>query len=404
MMSCRAIVVAAAALLSCCAQARAFAFTGALSSSSSRASFGAASPSALRMAVPPVLGGVKAGNRKICVITGTSSGLGRKTAKALTKRGDFFVVCGVRDREKMEQVAREENFPAGSYAVLPVDLASLDSTRQFAKNVKAFCIGRPLDALICNAAVYQPALPTPKWTPDGFEQQFQINHLSHFLLCSLLMDSMKGAKDPRMIIVGSITGNRNTVGGALVYPQADLGNLSGMKEGMKNPISMADGKPFNGAKAYKDSKMMNMMTVNELHRRYHESTGITFSSMYPGCIAETALFREKRQWFRKLFPLFMRYVTGGYVGEDEAGERLAECVWSPSTKKSGVYWSWNGNAKQVGYLKDGVVVGAGGSGGEIFENEQSDLVLNEKNAKQVWELSNKLTGAAWPANKRAVAA
>lgn len=41
-----------------------------------------------------------------------------------------------------------------------------------------------------------------------------------------------------------------------------------------------------------------MMTVSELHRRYHEDTGIVFSSMYPGCIAETALFREKRPWFR----------------------------------------------------------------------------------------------------------
>ena len=35
--------------------------------------------------------------------------------------------------------------------------------------------------------------------------------------------------------------------------------------------------------------------------------------MYPGCIAETGLFREKRQWFRDVFPLFMKYVTGGYV-------------------------------------------------------------------------------------------
>ena len=48
---------------------------------------------------------------------------------------------------------------------------------------------------------------------------------------------------------------------------------------------MIDGGKFNGAKAYKDAKMCNMMTVNELHRRYHESTGITFSSLYPGCIA-----------------------------------------------------------------------------------------------------------------------
>jgi hypothetical protein len=42
------------------------------------------------------------------------------------------------------------------------------------------------------------------------------------------------------------------------------------------------------------------MTVSELDRLYHKDTGITFSSMYPGCIAETALFREKRSWFRKV--------------------------------------------------------------------------------------------------------
>lgn len=43
-----------------------------------------------------------------------------------------------------------------------------------------------------------------------------------------------------------------------------------------------------------------MMTVSELHRKYHDDTGIVFSSMYPGCIAETNLFREKRTWFRKV--------------------------------------------------------------------------------------------------------
>jgi NAD(P)-dependent dehydrogenase (short-subunit alcohol dehydrogenase family) len=61
---------------------------------------------------------------------------------------------------------------------------------------------------------------------------------------------------------------------------------------------MLDGKEFNGAKAYKDAKLCNMMTVLELHRRYHGSTGVAFTSMYPGCIAETALFRQKRGWFR----------------------------------------------------------------------------------------------------------
>ena len=48
-----------------------------------------------------------------------------------------------------------------------------------------------------------------------------------------------------------------------------------------------------------------------------------FNSIYPGCIAETNLFREKRQWFRDIFPRFMK-VIGAYVSEEEAGRRLAQ--------------------------------------------------------------------------------
>ena len=52
-------------------------------------------------------------------------------------------------------------------------------------------------------------------------------------------------------------GNDNTVGGGLVYPIADLGDLSGMAppESSREPVAMIDGRPFNGAKAYKDSKV-----------------------------------------------------------------------------------------------------------------------------------------------------
>ena len=66
---------------------------------------------------------------------------------------------------------------------------------------------------------------------------------------------MSKAKGARCCIVGSITGNTNTVGGGLVYPQADLGKLQGFEKGGVNPVAMVDGKPFFGAKAYKDSKV-----------------------------------------------------------------------------------------------------------------------------------------------------
>ncbi|KAL3911265.1 MAG: hypothetical protein SGPRY_008757 [Prymnesium sp.] len=146
---------------------------------------------------------------------------------------------------------------------------------------------------------------------------------------------------------------------------------------------MVDGAKFDGAKAYKDSKVLNMMTVRELHRRYHDETGITFSSMYPGCIAETNLFREKREvplcqcppsddWFRKLFPVFMKYVTGGYVSEGEAGERLAQ------TNKDGKFVF--------------EVSGAGGAGGDIFENQFSNDVMDDVSAQKMWDQSLKLVG------------
>ena len=119
--------------------------------------------------------------------------------------------------------------------------------------------------------------------------------------------------------------------------------------------------------------------------------------MYPGCIAETNLFREKRQWFRKIFPVFMKYVTGGYVSEKEAGERLAQVIWDPQCTKSGVYWSWNGNAQQLGMMKQTKdeatgkikyeVQGSGGSGGEIFENQFSGMIQDKRRAKLVYDYS-----------------
>ena len=89
----------------------------------------------------------------------------------------------------------------------------------------------------------------------------------------------------------------------------------------------------------------------------------------------------------------MKYVTGGYVSEKEAGERLAQVIDDPNCSKSGVYWSWNGGAKTVGFWSpDGKPRGAGGSGGEIFENDQSDAVRDLPTAKKMWKLSKQVVG------------
>ena len=207
----------------------------------------------------------------------------------------------------------------------------------------------------------------------------QVNHLGHFLLTQLLLPQLKKADSSRVCIVGSVTGNKNTVAGSLVKPVADVGELEGLQRGPG--AEMVDGASFYGAKAYKDAKALNMMTVLELHRRLHDETGIVFNSMYPGCIAMTSLCREKREWFRYFFfPTLMKAI-GSYVTQPEAGERLASVVVDDVTAKSGVYWSWNGDAKYMG------VGNAGGSGGSIFENSFSGMVQDERLGKLAWDYS-----------------
>lgn len=343
----------------------------------------------------------KFNNKKICIITGTSSGLGKHTATQLLKTGDWHVIGAVRDLDKMATIAEEEGFSGSDFTPMLCDLCSFESVRKFAANVVNFVDEEPIDRLVCNAAVYQPSLSYAKYSEDDIEQQMQTNYLSQFLLTSLVMPHMKGSADPRVIAVGSVTGNDNTVGGGGVYPIADLHELQGLEAGAKRPVEMVDGYAFNGAKAYKDSKLCLMKMTNILHEKYYKSTKIAFSSIYPGCIAESPLFREKRPWFRKYFPVFMKYITGGFVSETEAGTRLFQVITDPRCVRSGVYWSWNGGPREGrgDSLKNkGSITGAGGSGGgwdSIFENDQSDKVLDSETNNKLFTLSTEVTGAQW---------
>jgi protochlorophyllide reductase len=311
------------------------------------------------------------------VITGASSGVGLYAAKALANRG-WHVVMACRDLDKAEKAAQTVGMPQGSYTLMEIDLGSLERVREFVRIFRAR--GMSLDALVCNAAIYMPLLKEPLRSPEGYELSVTTNHLGHFLLCNLMLEDLKKspAADKRLVILGTVTHNPDELGGK-IPPQPDLGDLKGFAEGFKEPISMIDGKKFEPVKAYKDSKVCNILTMRELHRRYHESTGITFSSLYPGCVAETPLFRNHYPLFQKLFPLFQKYITGGYVSQDLAGERVAAVVADPEYKQSGAYWSWGNRQKK---------------NGKSFVQKVSPQARDDEKGDRMWELSAKLVGLA----------
>ena len=311
------------------------------------------------------------------VITGTSSGVGLYAAKALIDRG-WFVVMACRNISKMEDAAEELELPRDSYTIRLLDLGSLDSVRRFVNNFRI--MNMSLDALVCNAAIYMPLLKEPLRSPEGYELSMTTNHLGHFLLCNLMLEDLKKSTygDRRLVILGTVTHNPDELGGK-IPPRPDLGNFEGFEAGFKDPISMANAKAFEPVKAYKDSKVCNVLTMRELDRRYHESTGISFTSLYPGCVADTPLFRNHYPLFQKIFPWFQKNITGGYVSQELAGERVAMVVADPEYKQSGAYWSWGNRQK-----KDG----------KSFVQKVSPQARDDIKGERMWDLSAKLVGIA----------
>jgi protochlorophyllide reductase len=312
------------------------------------------------------------------LITGTTSGVGLHATKALTDRG-WTVITANRDPVRAAAAAESLGIPQERLHHLRIDLGDLDSVRTGVETLVDSIPG-DLDALVVNAAVYKPRLKQPERSPQGFELSMATNHLGHFLLIQMLLPKIQQSGHPsrRVVILGTVTANSKELGGKIPIPApADLGDLSGFAAGFKPPVAMASGKPFKPGKAYKDSKLCNMITTQELHRRLHESTGIVFSSLYPGCVADTPLFRNTPRIFQKVFPWFQKTITGGYVTQSLAGERVAQVVADPAFAVSGVHWSWGNRQKKKG---------------KQFSQELSDKASNPDTAAKVWDYSMQLVG------------
>ena len=324
------------------------------------------------------------------LITGTTSGVGLYATKALLEKG-WRVITANRSPLRAEAAAVKLGLPFGKTRQLEhlyLDLGDLESVRQFVEKILG-SLETPLDALVCNAAVYLPRLKKPKRSAQGYEISMATNHFGHFLLIQLLLDNLRKSKRPvwsgsswgvehsRVVILGTVTANLKELGGKIPIPApADLGDLSGFENGFHDPISMASGKRFKPGKAYKDSKLCNMITTQELHRRYKDSA-IVFSSLYPGCVANTKLFKNTPKIFQWLFPWFQKLITGGFVSQNLAGLRVAQVVADPEFGISGVHWSW-GNRQQKNR--------------EQFSQQLSERATDPVISKKVWDLSMRLVG------------
>ena len=325
----------------------------------------------------------------LVLITGTTSGVGLNTLKPLLRFG-WEVIAINRSNKRAVNTANQflTDSELQNIHFIEIDLSDLDDVRNGCSEIlKKF--KNPINSIICNAAVYKPRLRKPERSVQGYENSMAVNHFGHFLLISLLLENilssereifLKGKKikyKPRIIVLGTVTANYSELGGRIPIPApADLGDLSGFKNGFLAPISMANGKQFKPGKAYKDSKLCNMITVQELSKRYSKEN-IIINSLYPGCVADTNLFRDTPWLFRFLFPIFQKFITKGYVSQRLAGERVAKVATFKEYAKPAVHWSW-GNRQKLGR--------------KAFSQKLSKRIIDSNISRQTFELTRKLVG------------
>lgn len=198
-------------------------------------------------------------NGKTVIVTGANSGIGRATAAGIVRlKGRVIMAC--RDRSSAEEAAREIQQETGAdsslLSVRQLDLASLTSVHTFCQDIMK---EEPrLDVLINNAGIYQ--CPYTK-TEDGFEMQFGVNHLGHFLLTHLLLDLLKRSTPSRIVVVSS-----------KLY-----------KHGHIDFEDLNSEQSYNKAFAYSRSKLANLLFTLELGHRL-EGSGVTVNALTPGIV------------------------------------------------------------------------------------------------------------------------
>ncbi len=284
------------------------------------------------------------------IVTGANSGLGLVTARELARAG-AAVVMACRNLDKGHAAIEEVRaaVPDARVQLEELDLASLDSVRGFAERHRATHEG--LDLLINNAGVMAPPR---RRTADGFELQFGTNHLGHFLLTTLLLDTMEGREDARVVTLSSTAHKMGRI---------SFDNLGGDRHYFR----------WN---AYGQSKLANLLFALELDRRLRrEGSTVKSLAAHPG-YASTNLQSAAAPLVDRLV---MKVGNAVIAQNDEMGALPQLFAATEPGLQGGTYVGPDGPGEQRGHP---TIVSPNGR------------AQNEETARRLWQVSEELTGAA----------
>lgn len=260
---------------------------------------------------------------KTVVVTGANSGLGLYTSKYLLKSG-FTVVLACRNLQKaakaknwLQRKTKNDQVTKDQIKIAHLDLASFNSIRKFCKALPT----NNLYGIVCNAGL---AYTTPtRFTKDGIEETFGVNHLGHFLMVNLLLNQAQNLK--RIAVVASDVHNPEIQSH---FPAPKFEKISELA--YPNDAKVTDWEK-EGNQRYANSKFCNVLFTYQLVQEFKKThrDHILVNAFNPGFIPGTGLGRNSSpmahfMWFHVL-PLFSRF-SKAIRTADESGQALAKLI------------------------------------------------------------------------------
>ncbi|RIA80794.1 hypothetical protein C1645_881958 [Glomus cerebriforme] len=283
-------------------------------------------------------------SRYVIILTGATDGIGKEMARILSGFNPKRLILPARNKEKgnnLLEYIKSSNGHANNVEIWEIDLADLQNVKNFA-NKFINEVGE-LHMLLNNAGYVGGRAITK--TKDDLESQFQVNHLSPFLLTVLLLDTMK--KSVSTELPGKIAFTSSV---ANIFGEINFDNLNLEKGAYWNPL-----------KAYANTKLMNVITAKELGRIV-QNENITTYSLHPGVIKTNI---NNSGDIYGYFTVSLLFILRGDTTEQGAINTLYP-VLSPENKETGKYYH------------------------EGIEREPNKNANNQEVAKKLWDISERI--------------
>lgn len=248
---------------------------------------------------------------KTVMVTGATDGIGLVTARELAAQGARVLLVG-RNEQKGQQALRTVRQTAKRAEIVfhRADLSRLSDIRRLANIIAE--TEPHLDVLVNNAG---GIFSHRQETEDGFERTFALNHLNYFLLTNLLLERLHAAPAGRIVNVAS----RAHVGAEMQF----------------DDLHMTRG--YKGWRAYRQSKLANILFTRELAKRLEGST-VTANALHPGFV-RTRFGGDNPTIFRAALRLAMAATA---ISVEEGAKTPIFLASSPDVEgKSGGYYVKN---------------------------------------------------------------